>query len=808
MTGQERVQAGGVLGPASPKSGHLSICQDLSPGSNARSRPSAAVCLSGESSKKLSPASASVGLSSPLRTTKAFNQPTAVAGRNSIVDAANASSSSTNLVTGGERVRVKSKVTSQHQRTADENALLAPDGASFSPWTAPVDLAKEYAGRGMEQNSQSLPQGACDGLEIDGTYQDTWQIVTKKTRSTRRARASKAMNSTLQTVEAPKETSARPAPFVLTPVQVSPPSLSTADVWPHLSLSCSSPSTPHLMPTVQKPSYAVVASLRSPLKSFSSSTASSADAPFMSAPQTPEQVMPKLNTPLDSPTSSHTYFSAAEDGELLSKSPRADDMSLECLDPCKASNSLLPALIDSKVFPSSQHLDPCVKQVSPACEVSTASSGSKNGCGVVAPTRTVQWSPVMNRLSKSHPSISESDGLTASNENHALAEDYKCSLECFGEASSTSGPKDDSKNPRSPRTESLLEDRDGKMLARDHSRRNRERNQEAGTGAAGGYKKQKQRGNSGRYCPENKSESSTGEPARNHPGNSITKSTSCVTKDDQNVPASNQYLLRNTKRGRARKHKEHSRTIEDDGTGTSTQQQEGMGDCVRPRLLLDTSAKTTSNTLPPTVPTSLHHGQSTPASASTSPEEIQELSSRSPRRGRAADRFRHGIPTNDSLPREGSILRGEAPEFTPQTTPSKSEHLPFRMVSPGSLDPLVPADWTRSQLLHSAALSRQELHAPTQPMSLAGATSEKVCLMPWMSKDFWMVRSRKPVVYETRCPLVGHKAHHNAKERLSRVGETSNPGGQIRRLKPCGVIKVQWAVEQIGVMCPKCNPDH
>jgi len=158
--------------------------------------------------------------------------------------------------------------------------------------------------------------------------------------------------------------------------------------------------------------------------------------------------------------------------------------------------------------------------------------------------------------------------------------------------------------------------------------------------------------------------------------------------------------------------------------------------------------------------------------------------------------------------REASTLRGEAPEFTPQTTPSKPKPSPLCLESPVRSRPRLPDEWTQSCIAEAVKVAEDELIQSTASVSFPDAKPSESTLTPWMSKGYWMLKNGKYVGLETGCCRIEDSKQINPNDQMVTVWNTLERFGQIRRMKPCGTIKVEQAMEQIGRWCSECDPDH
>lgn len=193
------------------------------------------------------------------------------------------------------------------------------------------------------------------------------------------------------------------------------------------------------------------------------------------------------------------------------------------------------------------------------------------------------------------------------------------------------------------------------------------------------------------------------------------------------------------------------------------------------------------------------------SSPSPSQNSTQDFSSEPRIRGRAGDRTTHEVATSIDLSRDGSILRGEAPEFTPHATPSKSRT--SRLQSPVSLGSHMPEGSVQPFDLNFPTFAPWDLSL-SQSISNVSVKPKKSILMPWMSSDFWLPKDTGATGNQTQCLLDRKNPPFQPGEQTPRPFHLLGHIGQIRRLKPCDFIQVEQAVEQIGTWCPSCDPDY
>ncbi|KAI9880834.1 MAG: hypothetical protein M1830_000270 [Pleopsidium flavum] len=733
MTWAQKVKAGG-LGSTFFQKPKDTIWRPDRPQNSLAGDPSfSKVGSAKESSNIPSSALNSVGLSSQSTIADTSRQPTVLSEfAEALTAIASTAPSSTSSPLGQQyRVPLEWDPTHESRQQAEMNVSPAQNGDLAPSETVRISSAGENDDKDPKNDSHPSPHETTKDGDASGSSRNEWQIVGRKSRASQPARPSKAKNYTQRTMKLSKRTIIRPAAVDLSLVQVTPPALSTPKAWPNLQTHSSSP-PPHLLPTLKKPSYAAVASLRSPLLSFSSSTSSSADTPFVSAPQTPEQPASTSGTQLVSPYSSDAYFSAAEDMDTLRDSPVVHHTPLEHSDTCGD-----PATSASATIASDDSLTP--KQFSR--ETSILALCDEQGIpGQGDSVRTLEsrgGRPPCSNL----PTRYEDEASTAAVD--CYEEDFKPAV-C---------------------AESRSEDA-ARALPR--SRQSSSRRSQLSTAKSTLSKIQ---GNSSETAPE----TSLPKTSKKYHG------------------------------GRSRKRNKKAAVSSESAAQLDPQKaKEGCKDTLP--LSSQEASMITTTTPPATLLSSIPRQPLRAASVSSqrSPTKVPFLS---PKRGRAAEKISHESSTGTDMPREGSILRGEAPEFTPQTTPSKPKPSPLHLDSSVHSRHRLPDEWTESPVTESLEMVGGVLIQPT-PSSLPGAKSSESTLTPWMSKEYWMLKKGECVERKTSCCGVRGNTLFNSNEQTVTVWNTLERFGQIRRLKPCGTIKVEQAMEQIGRWCSECDPDH
>jgi len=649
----------------------------------------------------------------------------------------------------------------------------------------------------LRKDLQSSTPITLDGMQAEEDFGSEWHIVVRKNRVPQTTRSSKASKTTRRKAKSLKKlsptTPAAPAP--IQNAAIFSPSLP-----PHSSFSPSSES----MPTLLKPSYAAVASLRSPVISISSSTTSSADAPFISAPQSPEHPRPASDILLGSPARSDNYFSAAEDLEEAPHRPTQEYTSEGHLGSWEAPAAIVLAETDIVPTTSAQDAgDAFYKQIQKAENLGPKSPNS------VTDDTPLGWTDqdraiIRHRQSPEHSvqrSAAESLRVTNKSERKERKLTESVSYDSLGNDDSSGGTSRKCVRggfPDAKRTPARSQD-DGRGSACSDPGDpiTAQKVPRAGTG---GCRNGTKAISSPRHNSEDKPMTSVRDKELYHQelNTRLTEIALPVLKESSGASESKPSTVDTSKRS----HKS-SNTSHDSKPDASTWIRATPGS---PKTMGAQQVSPLSVlTSPRNVLTSSHRRE--PRSASLSSQNsTQDFFSESRRRGRAGGRIAHEVATGVNIPRDGSILRGEAPEFTPKTTPSKSRNSTLQ--SPASLDSHMPESLVQPFDLGYAAFGLR--NTPTAVHNLSGVRdqSKELVLMPWMSRNFWLPKNTVAMAHETQCVLVRKSLQSGSREQTQPMTDYPGRVGQIRRLKPCGFIEVEQAVEQIGTWCPRCDPDH
>lgn len=654
----------------------------------------------------------------------------------------------------------------------------------------------------LRKNLQSSTTITLDGMQAEEDFGSEWHIVIRKNRVPQTTRSSKAPKTTRRKAKSLKKlsqpTPAAPAPIQNAAIFVPTPMISPS-LPPHSSFSPSSES----MPALLKPSYAAVASLRSPVISISSSTTSSADAPFISAPQSPEHPKPASDILLGSPESSDSYFSAPEDLEEVPYRPTREYTSEGHLGSWEAPAATVIAETAIVSTTSAQHSgDAFDKQIQEAENLGPKSPNSvidDTPLGLTdqdrfiirhreSPEHCLQ-SSVAEPLRVPNKSKGQERKLTDGVSYDSLANDSiggtspKRGRGGFLSAKGTSAPSQDDGRG------SACSDLGDPIAAQKVPR--------AGTG---GCRNGTKAISSPRHDPKDKPMMSVRDKELYHQGinTRLTEMALPILKESSGASESKPSTGDTSKRS----HKS-SNTNHDSKPDTSTRMRAAPGS---PKTMDAQQVSLPSVLTSPRNVLKTSHRQEPRSASLSSQNSTQVFLSESRRRGRAGGRVAHEVATGVNIPRDGSILRGEAPEFTPQTTPSKSRNSTLQ--SPASLDSHMPESLVQPFDLGYAAFGLRNTSSPVQSLSGVRDQSKESVLMPWMSRDFWLPKNTVAMIQETRCVLVRKNLQSGSREQTQPTTDYPGRVGQIRRLKPCGFIKIEQAVEQIGTWCPRCDPDY
>lgn len=823
MTWAQRVNAGGFRSTVSQKPEDPVWRQDQ-PQNSFASRPS----LSKVGCAKESPNTVSLALDSlsstilsPTADTSSQSAMVSEFAGVSTTDGSTAPSSTSSHLGQRHRLPLEWSATYEQRRFAMVSVSPVQNGESAPSETARLDSARENSDKDPNNHSHSSLRKIPNEIDANGSNGDDWQIVGRKSRASQPAIPSKAKRPTQRTVKSSKRPLTRPAPVNLSPVQVSPPALSTPKAWPNLQTHPSSTPPPHPLPTLKKPSYAAVAGLRSPLISFSSSTSSSADAPFISAPQTPEQPAATPGAQLVSPDCSDAYFSAAEDVELLCDSPGINHTPLEDSDfggsPATMVSATMPSddsLTQKQVSRETSILDLCNEQGIPGQEVSVKTLKSKCGGTLASPTQKARFAIKGYRSSVESPPNSASafqkERCALSKRKPKLSDGMNFDLHP-GEVVTGHGLEDFCRDSRNLQVQKDFGNLNRSISEVDHASTRYEALEEATLAAADRYEDE--------YKPtafaENRPEDVSRLPARSRKSSprrahlSPEKCNLTSVKGSSSETASKASLPKTPTRNRGRRKNKCTTKLDVSSESTAPlEPQKAKEGCKDLQLLASqeffmiNTITSPARVLGSSNPQPLRSGSISPQGSPT------RLPFQSPKRGRAADKVSYGSATGKDVRREASTLRGEAPEFTPQTTPSKPKPSPLCLESPVRSRPRLPDEWTQSCIAEAVKVAEDELIQSTASVSFPDAKPSESTLTPWMSKGYWMLKNGKYVGLETGCCRIEDSKQINPNDQMVTVWNTLERFGQIRRMKPCGTIKVEQAMEQIGRWCSECDPDH
>lgn len=691
MTWAQIVRAGGSKDIVPKKSTHQLSSQDLRNQIPAYSSSPPRSSYPREHSKKSSIASVSAPLHvlSPTISNAALARVPAKCVQPSQSGQLSTSQGKIELPRGGHQPSLKSSGSQGQRRVANENIPHARGIMRSSDKTAHINPKCEDSDEGLRKTSQPVAQVSSEGVNTEEGNGSEWHTVVRKNRVSEVAKPTKATKSARRKAKSLKR-QAESASAASTPVQnaalFGPSPKASPSLPPHISFSLSSGSRSTLL----RPSYAAVASLRSPVMSVASSTNSSADTQWFSAPQSPAQPKPVSDLVLGSPESSDHYFSAPEELE----------------------------------------------------EVSHRS--------------TLAHAPEGHSSSSEAPVAIELTGTTTASTQSAQASREVDNKGAQGAEDIWAG------SPSLMTDDTILGWPDqGQFVIQDHhSRGKQSRPQEV-------------------HSP-------------------TPESTPAVLEGSSDPPEPKASPSKTSKRRCNGKgaNLDSKPDVSSRKTATPSSPRSADGEQDSPPSVL---------TLSPNDFASPNRPERRP-SPTPSHNSTQDFSSEPRRRGRAGDRITHEVATSIDLSRDGSILRGEAPEFMPHTTPSKSRT--YRLQSPTSLSSHMPDGLVQPCDLNFPTFAPEDLSLPLQSISTVNVNPEKSILMPWMSIDFWLPRGSGPTGNQTQCLLDRKNPPFQPREQTPRPSDLLGHIGQIRRLKPCDFIQVEQAVEQIGTWCPSCDPDY
>lgn len=667
----------------------------------------------------------------------------------------------------------------------------------------------ESTGDTRKQKPEDQPQSTIqkthnDGNRTEGRDQNGWQTVVRRSKATQRLLPTKSKKAAKRAARLLKDTF-RGSAFVASPPERPPsPAPLTSQAWPILQTNSASTLLSLSKPVLEKPSYAAVATLRPPVMSMSSPS-SSADASFVSAPQSPQHHITATPSRRLSPGSPNDYFSATEDLETSSDSfekrntvvanstPDTGYVPL-LLSKATDENPLTPnnGLTNTPIVDLYNGQDAPAEQdpVGYRSSCSRARDGSPHRNGRRATERSLSSiGPVPNSASAFpgyHTNFKRNaiapDGNkfdlhagkfpTAGNTEVFHAHDQKSQVQVEPGKSAGLLPKSD----HTPLNSQAFKDH--KLAATDLHLERRKSTQSADNnlGDASGAPP----------CPT-KSTSRRGDL-------SINEHASSSVKDSCSEQAS-EGLSRNNPQ--AENQGEYANPIKKPTVRSETRVPTKLPVVENDRTDLkdfnsNDHSKTSTLTSPATKLTSPH--RQPPTSDLNTPQ-------RSPKkRGRPVNEVSEESPIESTEPRERSTLRGEAPEFTPQKAPSKPQSSPLRLGSPIRPRPRLPDEWAYSHIAQRTNPTYGGSVPLTAPSSLVGGKPGTPILKPWMSKDYWIYRKEGYEEHET--------GSHGVGDDTRLVWNTSAHLGQLRRLKPCSTITIQQAGEQIGTWCYRCDPDH
>jgi len=805
MTWAARVQAGGSKGTIPRISEQRLPNRDLRLSSAALGSSPPRLGFPWGPSEKFSvaPASDVYQELSPPADNRALSTMSSIIAQTSRSKGLGNSQSNKSLPSGGRGLSSTSSSSYEPGGAANRKILQAQGVIGSSDETARIHPSCEVSDKDLKKSSQPLARIALDGTPGEEDPGSEWHVVVRKRRVLQTARSSKATKSTRRKTKALKRQSQSPpaAPVAIQNTALVPP---TPKISPSISPRSSFSPTSDSMPTLLKPSYAAVASLRSPVISSSSSTTSSADATFFSAPQSPEHVKPELDILLGSPVSSENYFSAPEDLEEECPSPTENNTSERFSGSWEAPAAIVLAETDHASTSSAQASRGTYdKQTLAAEEI-----GPKSPISMTDDTAlgwTDQDRSIVRHLHSTEHSLqksaAESLRVTESSRGQERKLTKGVSYDPLSKDASTGTSRTRVRGGSSnaPGTPTSSQD-DGRVSnSSDPSQAANAAHRvfAAGTGSCRNTKKgmSSQRNRYG-----GKPISFGGEHE--------------LRSQEVDIPLSEKALLdlegisgapepKGSERKTSKRSQEPKVTTHNSKPDASTRVMDSpispknaANQQVSPLSVLTSSPKNLA----------LSPRQDLRSASTASQKSTRDVLSGPDKRWGAGGRVTREVATGVNMPREDPILRAEAPEFTPQTTPSKSQS--SYMQSPASLHSQTPEGWVQQLDPNFAAFAPEVPPLRLQSVSNVSVNPNKAILMPWMSIDFWLPKNTGPKRLEPQCALVRNNREPGSLKQPPMVSDLHRQTGQIRRLKPCGFIQVEQAVEQIGSWCPRCNPDH
>ena len=795
MTWAQRVQAGGSKGTVVRNSGRQFPSQNLLHKSSAygTSRPKSGVLQE--------PAKNAIQVSAP----PAKNLAPSTVSPTHIDTSRSGRLSSPQIGKGLNQHQLPQISRSSHgQRPAtDETLPQAQSTKWLSDETKRIEAHSADANEDLTDVSHSLARRSPEGMDAEEGGGSEWQVVVRKSRVPQTAKLSKPTKAMRRKAKALKKLS-QAAPAASTPIENAALFSSTPKLSPTLPPPSSVSPSSGLTPTLLKPSYAAVASLRSPVMSVSSSTTSSADALFFSAPQSPEQPKPSSDVLLESPESSDIYLSASEDMEDVSHRP-----TLRRASEGHSGSYEAPAVIGlAETDRASNDSAQASRKPHDEQALATADIGAR-GSELMADVTVLGW---------------ENQDQSSIHHRHSL----EGSLEELGPQSLrlSNRSKEKERKPtqdvsfgplgRSPSIGISCESGSGGSLnVQGRSTPSRKDSRASDPSNPSGYPEPLQKmPEAGTVGQGDGTKTVSSHHSRSEASPKLSVRENDLYSQDGATPLTEATLA---------DHEESSVAPEPTAPTRKDLKQSHNSKNANHNFKTDSS---TGGTATPSPPKPTDGQQVSPFSTSTSPADVlassrrqeqgsapstsqfstPDFSSEHQRRGRAGAKVSHKVVTSVDMPREGSILRGEAPEFTPQTTPSKSRssHLESR----ASFSSSTPEGLVQSLNLAFGGFTLGDSPIPLHNLSSVPDNPKASTLMPWMSKEFWLPGNTGPTGHETQCALNRKRTTSQPREQMLTTSDFLGHVGQIRRLKPCNFIKVEQAVEQIGTWCPRCNPDY